>query len=115
MKLKVIAGLGVFIVILSLILYNLHEKVKVITKENEQLKTSLEANIEAVKNKEERNKNEISTLQKNLESVSKVDCSYSGSLVDDSVVIVLQKLNKDYSDSISLIIAEQSRMCHNNQ
>jgi len=107
---KVLAGCVVIIAVLLFFLKSLHDDVQTLTQQNSLLQKTIEANLQAAKQKEERNRNELERLQKQLTKLSKIDDACLANPVSDDLVVFLQQLQRDSDGTISFTFTEQGRM-----
>ena len=98
---KALVGCAVTILVLLLLLKSLYADVKALKGQNELLQRSLEANLQAAKEKEVRNKNELERLQKKLTDLSRLNDACLSSPVADDLVVFLQQLQQDSAGTIS--------------
>lgn len=98
---KALVGCAVTILFLLLLLKSLYSDVRTLKKQNESLNKTLEANLQAAKEKETRNKNELERLQKKLTDLSKISDTCLDVPVADDLVDFLQQLQQDSAGTVS--------------
>lgn len=93
-------------VVLSVFCKVLYDKVGELEKINKGLQRALESNLEATKEKDRRNQNELERLQKQLTELHKVNDACLSSPVDPDLVVFLQHLQQDSAGTISFTFTE---------
>lgn len=88
-------------IVLSVFCKVLYDKVGELEKANKTLQRALESNLEATKEKDKRNNDELQKLQKQLRELHKIDDACLTSPVDDGLVKFLQQLQQDSAGTIS--------------
>lgn len=88
-------------IVLSVFCKVLYDKVGELEKANKTLQRALESNLEATKEKDKRNNDELQRLQKQLRELNKVNDACLASPVDDDLVKFLQQLQQDSAGTIS--------------
>ena len=86
--------------------YNLVQTVQTLREENKKLMVALEANVQAAKDKEERNRNELEQLQETIRTLHDINTACNASPVDADVIKWLQQLQRNYSGTISITFTE---------
>ena len=93
-------------VVLSVFCKVLYDKVGDLKEANKTLQKALETNIEATREKDKRNKDELERLHKQLITLSKIDDVCLSSPVTADLVVFLQQLQQDSNGTISFTFAE---------
>jgi len=88
-------------VVLSVFCKVLYDKVGELKETNKSLQRALESNLEATKEKDRRNKNELERLQKQITDLNRLNDTYLSSPVSDSLVVFLQQLQQDSAGTVS--------------
>lgn len=103
---KLLIGCASAVVVLCVILYHLNGQLERLEEQNRILQRTLESNLEATKQKEERNRNELERLNKQLGELSRLNSECMLSPVDDATVKFLQQLQQSSADTVSFTFAE---------
>ena len=93
-------------VVLSVFCKVLYDKVGELKEANKSLQRALETNLEATKEKDRRNQNELERLQKQLTELHKVNDACLSSPVDPNLVVFLQQLQQDSAGTVSFTFTE---------
>lgn len=88
-------------VVLSVFCKVLYDKVGELKETNKSLQRALESNLEATKEKDKRNHDELERLQKKLTDLSRLHDTCLDSPVNDDLVSFLQHLQQDSAGTIS--------------
>lgn len=88
-------------IVLSVFCKVLYDQVGELKEANKTLQRALESNLEATKEKDKRNNNELQKLQKQIEELYKVNDACLTSPVNDDLVKFLQQLQQDSAGTIS--------------
>lgn len=84
----------------------LYDKVCTLQEMNKALQRALETNLQAIKEKEARNNEELQKLHNQITNLRKIKCKYIHEPVDTDVRKWLQQLQESYTGTISITIAE---------
>lgn len=103
---KLLIGCASAVVVLCVILYHLNGQLERLEEQNRILQKTLESNLEATKQKEERNRNELERLNKQLGELSRLNSECMLAPVDDSTVVFLQQLQQSSAGTVSFTFAE---------
>lgn len=103
---KLLIGCASAVVVLCVILYHLNGQLERLEEQNRILQRTLESNLEATKQKEERNRNELERLNKQLGELSRLNSECMLSPVDATTVKFLQQLQQSSADTVSFTFAE---------
>lgn len=98
---KVVFVLVFVVVVLGLYARILYERVDKVEEDNKFLVSTMQANLQATREKEERDRNELVQLQKQIEELSKVDDDCLDRDVSDSLIKFLQQLQQTSDSTIS--------------
>jgi len=98
---KALIGCIFIILILVFSLRITYKDLKATRESNKILTATLEANIKAMKDKEERNTHELERLQKKLTDLSRLNDACLSSPVTDDLISFLQQLQQDSAGTIS--------------
>lgn len=93
-------------VVLSVFCKVLYDKVGELKEANKSLQRALETNLEATKEKDRRNQNELERLQKKLTELSKISDACLNVPVTDDLISFLQQLQQDSAGTISFTFTE---------
>lgn len=103
---KVIIALIALGIVLTVFCKVLYDKVGDLERANKMLQRALESNIEATREKDERNRHELQQLQKNITNLQKINDACLNSPVDDALIEFLQQLQQDSAGTISFTFAK---------
>lgn len=84
----------------------LYDKVCTLQEQNKTLQRALETNLQAIREKEVRNNEELQQLHNQITNLRKIKCKYMHEPVDADVRKWLQQLQESYTGTISITIAE---------
>lgn len=101
-------------VVLSVFCKVLYDKVGDLKESNKNLQKALESNLEATREKEKRNKDELERLHKQLITLSEINDDCLSSPVTDDLVVFLQQLQQDSNGSISFTFTKPSGVLNRN-
>lgn len=88
-------------VVLSVFCKVLYDKVGELEKANKSLQKALESNLEATREKDKRNQDELERLQKKLTTLAGLTDACLASPIADDLVVFLQQLQRDSAGTIS--------------
>lgn len=88
-------------IVLSVFCKVLYDKVGELKETNKSLQKALESNLEAAKEKDRRNKNELERLQKQITDLNRLNDACLASPVTDDLVVFLQQLQQDSAGTVS--------------
>lgn len=103
---KLLIGCASAVVVLCVILYHLNGQLERLEEQNRILQRTLESNLEATKQKEERNRNELERLNKQLGELSQLNSECMLSPVDNATVKFLRNLQQSSAGTVSFTFAE---------
>lgn len=103
---KLLIGCASAVVVLCVILYHLNGKLETLEEQNITLKRTLETSLQATKDKEERNQNELERLNKQLAELTALTSECMLAPVDASTVVFLQQLQQSSAGTVSFTFAE---------
>lgn len=97
---------AIVLLVLGFSTYILRESNKRLQEENKTLRTTIESNLKAARDKEERSKDELERLQKTIAELHKLNSACLSDDVNPDTIKFLQYLQQNYSGSISFTFAK---------
>ena len=98
---KVVFVLVFLVVLIGLYARLLYERIDKLEDDNKFLVQTMQNNLQAARDKEERNRNELVQLQKQIKELSKVDDECLDRAVSDDLIKFLLQLQQSSDSTIS--------------
>lgn len=90
----------------SLLMYNMHERMKLLEDQNNTLRDTLVNHLQAVKDKDERNEKELERLRRHLAELNSLSSEWRNTHLPADVINFLHTYTQDRNSPISAIVAK---------